>query len=54
LDRIERQRRDVLLRSDFADLGGYDHVGRALRQLVQVGRLLKIGSGLYARAAVVA
>jgi hypothetical protein len=32
------------------DLGGYDQVGRALRQLVREGRLVKVGQGLYARA----
>jgi len=48
--RIERKRRDVFLRTDFDDLGGYDQVGRVLRQLVRGGRLLKIGFGLYARA----
>jgi Family of unknown function (DUF6088) len=49
LKRIERKRGDVFLRSDFSDLGGYDQVGRALRQLVRQGRLLKIGLGLYTR-----
>ena len=48
--RIERKRRDVFLRADFDDLGGYDQVGRVLRQFVQQGKLLRIGSGLYARA----
>jgi hypothetical protein len=28
LRRIDRKRRDVFLRADFADLGGYDQVGR--------------------------
>jgi hypothetical protein len=50
IDRIDRKRRDVFLRADFDDLGGYDQVGRVLGQLVSKGRLLKIGSGLYARA----
>jgi len=50
LKRIDRKRGDVFLRSDFKDLGGYDQVGRALRELVRQGRLLKIGQGLYARA----
>jgi hypothetical protein len=50
--RIDRKRGDVFLRADFVDLGGYDQVGRALRQLVRDGRLMKIGSALYARAAV--
>ena len=48
--RIERKRRDVFLRADFDDLGGYDQVGRVLGQFVRAGRLVKIGSGLYARA----
>jgi hypothetical protein len=50
LKRIDRKRGDVFLRADFADLGGYDQVGRALRQLVQEGRLIKIGYGIYSRA----
>jgi len=48
--RINRKRGNVFLRSDFADLGGYDQVGRALRLLVRKGRLLKIGQGIYTRA----
>ena len=50
LKRIARKKGDVFLREDFADLGGYDQVGRSLRLLVKKGRLLKIGQGLYARA----
>ena len=50
LKRIDRKRGDVFLRTDFADLGGYDQVGRALLRLVRQGRLLKIGFGLYSRA----
>jgi hypothetical protein len=50
LKRIDRKRGDVFLRADFDDLGGYDQVGRVLRQLVREGRLVKIGQGLYARA----
>lgn len=46
-----KKRRDVFLRDDFLDLGGYDQVGRALRQLVRKGRLLKLGYGIYTRAA---
>lgn len=51
LKRIARKRADVFLRGDFADLGGYDQIGRTLRALVRKGRLLKIGYGLYTRAA---
>ena len=48
--RIARKRGDVFLREDFGDLGGYDQVGRALRNLVRRGRLLKLGYGVYTRA----
>ncbi len=51
MKRIDRKRGNVFLRSDFSDLGGYDQVGRALRLLVGKGKLLKIGQGLYTRAA---
>ena len=47
--RIDRKRGDVFLRADFADLGGYDQVGRVLRRLVRAGKLLKVGFGLYTR-----
>lgn len=50
MNRIERQRGDVFLRSDFGDLGGYDQVGRVLRGLVRKGRLLKVSHGLYTKA----
>ena len=42
--------RDIFLRADFEDLGGYDQVGVVLRQLVRAGKLLKISKGMYARA----
>lgn len=49
--RVQRQnRRNVFMRRDFRDLGGYDQVGRALKQLVAKDRLVRIGYGLYARA----
>jgi hypothetical protein len=47
--RISRKRCDVFLRSDFEDFGGYDQVGRCLRNLIKEGTLIKIGYGLYAR-----
>lgn len=40
----------VFVREDFADIGGYDQVGRVLRELARAGKLIKIGYGLYARA----
>lgn len=53
-ERIQRQvgrsARNVFLRADFTKLGSYDAVGRALRQLVDKGRLVQVGYGLYAKA----
>lgn len=50
--RVARSRRNVFLRSDFNQLGSYDAVGRALRQATRSGKLMQIGYGLYAKAAV--
>lgn len=48
--RVKRSKGSVFLRSDFKDIVDYDQVGRALRELVREGLLIKIGYGLYARA----
>lgn len=50
LRHIDRKRGDVFLRADFDDIGRYDQVGRTLGRLVNEGKLLKIGYGLYSRA----
>ncbi|MCG3727797.1 S-adenosylhomocysteine hydrolase, partial [Vibrio cincinnatiensis] len=42
--------RYVFERKDFDDVASYDQVGRALRQLVKQGDLIKIGYGLYTKA----
>jgi hypothetical protein len=47
--RILRKNSSVFIREDFADLGGYDQVGRILRDLAKRGTLAKIGYGLYAK-----
>ncbi|MBF0461513.1 MAG: conjugal transfer protein [Magnetococcales bacterium] len=41
---------DVFLPREFADLGGGDQVLRVLRGMVQKGRLVRLGYGVYARA----
>ncbi|MCC7246431.1 MAG: hypothetical protein IT269_12180 [Saprospiraceae bacterium] len=48
--RISRSKSSIVLRSDFEDMGGYDQIGRALRNLCQKGNIIKIGYGLYAKA----
>ncbi|MDE1152212.1 MAG: DUF6088 family protein [Micavibrio sp.] len=47
--RISLKKYDVFLREDFTDLGGYDQVGRAIRNLMRKNILVKIGYGLYAK-----
>jgi hypothetical protein len=48
--RISRSRANVFLTREFNELGGEDQVLRALRQLVQEGRLVRLGYGVYGRA----
>lgn len=47
--RISLKKDKVFLRDDFDDLGGYDQVGRVLKQLVDESKVLKLGYGLYAK-----
>ena len=48
--RISRSADTVFTPKDFLDLSDQDQVGRALRQLIDEGFLIRIGYGLYARA----
>ena len=49
--RIDANRRAAaFVRDDFLNLGGYDQVGRALRELVKRGRLVRVGYGIYGKA----
>lgn len=48
--RIRRGKGAVFMRQDFSDIGGYDQVGRILKQLVKKGILITLGYGLYARS----
>jgi hypothetical protein len=50
-NRIARNRRaTAFVREDFLDLGDYDQVGRALRELVMRGVLVRVSYGIYAKA----
>lgn len=51
--RIARKKgEDVFLTREFKTLGGEDQVLRALRKLVNEGRLVRLGYGVYGRATV--
>lgn len=49
-DKIKRSRRYVFERKDFDGSASYDQIGRALKQLVKSGELMKLGYGLYTKA----
>ena len=48
--RIAKRRDDAFLTREFLDLGGERQVLRALRELVEEGKLIRLGYGVYARA----
>lgn len=50
--RISRSKSEVFMRKDFEDIADYDQVGRSLRMLEAKGKIIKIGHGLYAKAAI--
>lgn len=49
--RIEALSGDVVLRSDVAKIANPRQISRALNRLVQSGRLVKLGYGVYAKLA---
>lgn len=48
--RISRSKRNVFIRDDFSDLGGYDQIGRALKSMCSKELVMKIGYGIYVKA----
>ena len=48
--RIADRRDDAFLTREFRDLGGERQVLRALRELTEEGRLIRLGYGVYGRA----
>ncbi len=46
---IGRSKRDVFLRADFADLGSPSRVTRALSELINERKLVRLGYGVYAK-----
>ena len=50
--RIARSKREVFVRKDFEDIANYNQVGRSLRLLETKGKIIKIGYGFYAKAAI--
>ena len=48
--RIAERRDDAFLTREFTDLGGERQVLRALRELTEEGKLIRLGYGAYGRA----
>ncbi len=50
INRIKLLRGTVVLRKDFNDIGSYRQTSRVFKQLVLEGKLVKISTGVYAKA----
>lgn len=40
---VQLSKHNVFLRADFTNLGSYNAIGRALRRMINEGKLLRIG-----------
>jgi hypothetical protein len=50
LNRIKKVRGSVVLRKDFDGLGSYRQVSRVINKFIEEKKLVKIGTGIYAKA----
>lgn len=50
LERIEQISGNVILRKDVQDMGGARQISRCFKDLVEMGKLVRIGSGVYAKS----
>jgi len=50
LDRIQQTSGNVILREDIEDMGSARQISRCFADLVEMGELVKIGYGIYAKA----
>lgn len=50
LDRIKQITTNVVLREDIEDMGSSRQISRCFKDLVEMGELVKIGYGIYAKA----
>ena len=47
---IDNSDRDIFVRKDFEGIARYDQIGQALNQLINKGKIVRIGKGVYAKA----
>lgn len=50
LERIKHLPGNAVLREDIEDMGSSRQISRCLKDLVEIGELIKIGHGIYAKA----
>jgi hypothetical protein len=50
LDRIKQMPDNVVLREDIEDMGSPRQISRCFKDLVEMGELVKIGYGIYAKS----
>lgn len=50
LERINQTSGNIILREDIQDMGSPRQISRCFRDLVEMGQLVKIGYGIYAKA----
>lgn len=50
LDRIKKMISNIVLRDDIENMGSPRQISRCFKDLVQMGELVKIGYGIYAKA----
>src|SRR3990167_6289007 len=49
LERIQQMSGNVVLREDIEDMGSSRQISRCFKDLVDMGKLIKIGYGIYAK-----
>ncbi|CAL7961230.1 conserved hypothetical protein [Gammaproteobacteria bacterium] len=50
INRLKAIRGNVVLRKDFDDIASYRQISRALKELMAEKKLVKIGTGIYAKS----
>ena len=47
---IARRKGEIVLRADFEAMGSASQISRALKQLIEAGKIVRLGYGVYAKA----
>jgi hypothetical protein len=47
---IALRKGEVILRADFESMGSASQISRALKELIQAGKIIRLGYGVYAKA----